>query len=434
MSDRVLQPLSRSFSAEFAPTGSKSHTNRALVLTAMADGVSELNNCLFADDTLVMIDSLRRLGFVLDVDQASARLSVHGLGGRIPAASADLACGNSGTSIRFLTALCSLGKGDYRLDGVARMRERPIGQLVEMLRNLGVRIGYLSSDGFPPIQVQAHGLPGGIARFANARSSQYLSAVLQVCPLAKHEVKVDLDGEVTSWPYVAMTMQLMDHFGVMAELLRDKATGLPKQIVVPREPYRACRYDVEPDASNASYFLALAALHKGSKITLRGLGKHSLQGDVGFGDVLHRMGAGLVFGRDFITIMGADHLEGIDIDLRDMPDTAQTLAVVALFADGPTTIRGLHTLRVKETDRIAALAAELTKLGADVDVDGDTLSIQPPERFKAASIATYDDHRMAMSFSLAGTKVSGVTIQNAECVNKTYPGYFDDLARLTAVE
>ncbi|MFI5380844.1 MAG: 3-phosphoshikimate 1-carboxyvinyltransferase [Tepidisphaerales bacterium] len=434
MPDRVVQRLTRPFTAEFAPPGSKSLTNRALVLAAMADGISELSNCLFADDTLVMIDSLKRLGFVLDVDQAGRRIAVHGNSGRIPANSAELACGNSGTSIRFLTALCSLGRGRYLLDGVPRMRQRPIGQLVDMLRNLGVRIGYPADDGFPPVEVEADGLPGGITRFANAHSSQFLSAVLQVCPFAKHEVKVDLEGELTSWPYVGMTMQLMDHFGVMAELLRDSQTGRPKQIVVPREPYRAARYHVEPDASNASYFLALAALHKGSKITLNGLGKSSLQGDVGFADVLQRMGAGLVFGRDFITVLGADRLEGIDIDLRDMPDTAQTLAVVALFAGGPTTIRGLHTLRVKETDRIAALAAELAKLGADVDVEDDTLSIQPPEKFKAASIATYDDHRMAMSFALAGTKVSGVTIQNAECVNKTYPGFFDDLARVSAEE
>ena len=187
----------------------------------------------------------------------------------------------------------------------------------------------------------------------------------------------------------------------------------------------------EPDASNASYFLGLAAVHPGAKVTVEGLGKRSLQGDVGFADVLHKMGAGLVFGKDFITIMGAGALEGIDVDLGNMPDTAQTLAVVALFAEGPTTIRGLHTLRVKETDRLAALKNELTKLGADVEIEGnDTLTIHPPEKLNAARIDTYDDHRMAMSFSIAGTKSSAITIRDVECVNKTYPNYFDDLDRV----
>jgi 3-phosphoshikimate 1-carboxyvinyltransferase len=253
-----------------------------------------------------------------------------------------------------------------------------------------------------------------------------------VAPYARHEVRIDLEGPQTSWPYVAMTMQLMDTFGVTAELIRNKRTGLPEHLVVPQGHYHPTAYAIEPDASNASYFLAAAAVHAGAKITIEQLGKRSLQGDVGFADVLHSMGAGLVFGPDFITVTGPEKLEGIDIDLGAMPDTAQTLAVVALFAEGPTTIRGLHTLRVKETDRLAALSAELSKLGAEIEIDGDALTIHPPERgLRPARIDTYDDHRMAMSFAIAATKSAGVIIENPGCVNKTYPEFFDDFRRVT---
>jgi 3-phosphoshikimate 1-carboxyvinyltransferase len=225
-------------------------------------------------------------------------------------------------------------------------------------------------------------------------------------------------------------MRLMDEFGHTPELVRDSLTGNPKQIIIPQGAYRATNYAIEPDASNASYFLAAAAIHPGSKITIAGLGKRSLQGDVGFADVLRRMGADVTVANDSITVAGPERLHGVDVDLSAMPDTAQTLAVVALFADGETVIRGLHTLRVKETDRIAALAAELQKLGAEVRVDGDDLTIDPPKSIRPASIATYDDHRMAMSFALAGTKSPGVVILDPACVNKTYPGYFDDLAKV----
>jgi 3-phosphoshikimate 1-carboxyvinyltransferase len=250
-------------------------------------------------------------------------------------------------------------------------------------------------------------------------------------PYARHEVSVDLVGEQTSWPYVAMTMQLMDRFGHTLELLRDPSTGKPKQIVAPQGKYAATNYVVEPDASNATYFLAAAAIRPGAKVTIEGLGKGSLQGDVGFADVLRKMGADLVFGKDFITVMGTEQLEALDVDLRDMPDTAQTLAVVGLFAQGETTIRGLHTLRVKETDRLAALSNELQKFGAKVQIEGgDTLIIEPPEHLRRADIDTYDDHRMAMSFAVAGTRIEHVTIKDAECVNKTYPEFFSDLEKL----
>jgi len=434
MSDVKLDPVAAPFSATITPPGSKSLTNRALVLAALSDGASDLSNVLFADDTLVMLDCLGKLGFQIDVDRATNAVRVHGRSGAIDRDAADLFCGNSGTTIRFLTALCALGRGRFTLDGIARMRQRPVGELAALVKNLGVRIEYAMQPGFPPVIVDADGLPGGIARFGGSQSSQFLSAVLQVAPYARNEVHIDLDGPQTSWPYVAMTMRLMDEFGVTPELVRDPATGQPRRIIIPNDaPYRATNYAIEPDASNASYFLGLAAIHPGAKVTVEGLGRKSLQGDVGFADVLHRMGADLVFGGDFLTIVGPESLEGIDIDLAGMPDTAQTLAVVALFARGETTIRGLHTLRVKETDRISALAAELTKLGAEVTVEQDDLTVIPPEsgKLRPAAIDTYDDHRMAMSFALAATRSGGVTINNAECVNKTYPQFFDDLRRMT---
>jgi 3-phosphoshikimate 1-carboxyvinyltransferase len=432
MSDLRIEPIPAPFTASVTVPGSKSLTNRALVLAALSEGTCDLSNVLFADDTLVMLENLMKLGFHLVVDHDARTVRVSGRGGRIDKPTAELFCGNSGTTIRFLTALCALGQGTYSLDGIPRMRQRPIGSLVSMLKNLGVRIEHVMEDGFPPVRVHAHGLPGGIVRYGSEVSSQFLTAVLQVAPYARIEVRVNLEGTQTSWPYVAMTMQLMDTFGVTPELVRDPKTAQPKQIIIPQGAYAPTRYAIEPDASNATYVLAAAAISPGSKVTIEGLGKQSLQGDVGFADVLHRMGADLVFGKDFITIKGTETFEGIDVDLSGMPDTAQTLAVASLFASGATTIRGLHTLRVKETDRLAALATELTKLGADASIQGDALTIDPPEegKLKPAAIDTYDDHRMAMSFAVAGTRTAGVTIRDIECVNKTYPQFFQDLEKL----
>jgi 3-phosphoshikimate 1-carboxyvinyltransferase len=295
---------------------------------------------------------------------------------------------------------------------------------------MGVRTRFLEKAGFPPILVHADELPGGLLNVGAAQSSQFLSAILMVSPYARHEVSVDLAERQASWPYVAMTMQMMDEFHVTPELIRDPLTQEPKHIIIPQGQYRGRAYAIEPDASNASYFQAVAAIHPGAKVTIRGLGRHSLQGDAKFAEVLAKMGATAVIESDSITVTGPAALQGIDVDLSMMPDTAQTLAVTALFADGRTTIRGLQSLRVKETDRIAALVNELTKLGADVKVDGDTLMIDAPLKLKPAEIATYDDHRMAMSFSLAATKSSGVVIKDAECVSKTYPNYFADLRKI----
>jgi len=248
MSDVRVEPITRPFRVTLSPPGSKSLTNRALVLAALARGECELSNVLFADDTLVMLECLGRLGFEPEIDRASYRVRVAGRGGALPSSSAELFCGNSGTTIRFLTALCALGRGGFNLDGIPRMRQRPIRELVDLLRNLGARIWYAQNEGFPPVILEADGLAGGFIRFGSAQSSQFLSAVLQVAPYARHEVRVDLNGPQTSWPYVAMTMRLMDEFGVTPELIRDPETGDPRQIIIPREHYRPTAYAIEPDA------------------------------------------------------------------------------------------------------------------------------------------------------------------------------------------
>ncbi|HEY2588634.1 MAG TPA: hypothetical protein VGI81_23030, partial [Tepidisphaeraceae bacterium] len=268
MSDLLVEPITRPFNVTLAPPGSKSLTNRALVLAALATGSCALSNVLFADDTLVMLECLGRLGFEVKIDRPTQSVRVTGLSGRIPSAWADLFCGNSGTTIRFLTAMCAVGRGRFNLDGIPRMRERPIRQLVDPLRNLGGRFEYILEEGFPPVNVLADGLAGGLIRFGSAQSSQYLSAVLQVAPYARHEVRVDLDGPQTSWPYVAMTMRLMDEFGVTPELIRDPKTGDPQQIIIPQDRYRPTNYAIEPDASNAAYFLAAAAIHPESSVTI----------------------------------------------------------------------------------------------------------------------------------------------------------------------
>jgi 3-phosphoshikimate 1-carboxyvinyltransferase len=431
MSDEVIQPVEKAFSSSITPPPSKSLSNRALVLAALSSGQSMVRNLLLADDTRVMIDGLRKLGFEISLhEEGSPVATINGLGGKIPASSAELFCGNSGTTIRFLAAVCALGHGNFILDGVERMRQRPIGEQMQMLRDLGVHSKFLQRAGFPPVQVEADGLPGGLIQFGAAQSSQFLSAVLMIAPCARHELKVDLIGRQTSWPYVAMTMQLMDEFGLTPELLRDPSTGMPRQIVVPQGGYAATEYRVEPDASNAAYFMAAAAMHEGSQVVIRGLGRGSLQGDVGFAEVLKRMGATVHMQKDCVTVAGSGMLRGIEVDLSPMPDTAQTLAVAALRAEGRTIIRGLHTLRVKETDRLAATATELKRLGANVEIEGDSLHIDPPEQIAPAEVRTYDDHRMAMSFALAATAAPGIVIKDAQCVQKTYPNYFHDLRQV----
>jgi 3-phosphoshikimate 1-carboxyvinyltransferase len=426
----TLTPFERPFRATVTPPGSKSLTNRALIIAALANGRSEIANVLLADDTRVMIDGLGELGFRLELDEKKARVRVHGQSGDIPASNSDIFCANSGTTIRFLTALTTLGHGAYRLDGNERMRERPIGELRDLLATLGADVRYEKRGGYPPVAVTADGLPGGIARFPAAHSSQYLSAALMVAPYAQIEPVVNLDPGQTSWPYVEMTIALMHRFGCRTAVALDPATREPTGLRVISGVYQAGKYDVEPDASSATYFLAAAAIRPGARVTILGLGRRSLQGDVGFAGILEGMGAAVTMDDDEMTFDGPAKLRGVDADMSGMPDAAMTLAATAVFAEGPTTIRGLHTLRVKETDRLAALQAELEKLGATVDIEDTTLRIQPPADLQPAEIETYDDHRMAMSFAVIGTRAPGITIRDPNCVSKTYPAFWQDLERL----
>ena len=430
MTDITLTPFERPFDATIAPPGSKSLTNRALVIAALADGDSALSNVLIADDTEVMIEGLKALGYKLHVDRKKMRVRVVGKAGTVPATRADIDCSNSGTTIRFLAALCALGNGMYRLSGNARMRERPIGELAELLEALGGKLIYDGAKGYPPVAIKGSGLAGGRATFPAAHSSQYLSAVLMAAPYAATDVIIDLEPDQTSWPYVEMTARLMLNFGVQAIVSLDPSDGRPKELRVFHGVYASRDYAVEPDASNATYFMAAAAIRSGARVTIPGLGRTSLQGDVGFGEVLEKMGAMMRLDEESVTVEGADKLHGIDVDMSGMPDAAMTLAAISVFAHGRTTIRGLHTFRVKETDRLAAIETELRKLGATVAIEDDTLHVDPPRVISPAAIDTYDDHRMAMAFAAVGTRAEGITIRGAECVSKTYPTFFEDLETL----
>jgi 3-phosphoshikimate 1-carboxyvinyltransferase len=421
-----IQPISRPIHARVRPPGSKSITNRALVCAALADGVSTLTGALDSEDTRVMIDGLGQLGFAIESRDAGRTLVVEGAAGQIPALEAELFCANSGTTLRFLSAMVTLGHGAYRLDGVVRMRERPIAGLLDALNQLGSHVVSENGDGCPPVGVHANGLSGGTATVRGDISSQFLSGLLMAAPAAKTPVELEIDGPLVSQPYVRMTLAVMRDFGVEVE------TGdLLNRFHVPApQCYRAREYAIEPDASAASYFWAAAAV-TGGEVTVEGLSAGSLQGDVAFVDCLERMGCQVRREADAITVLGGS-LHGIDVGMNAISDTVQTLAVVALFAEGDTTIRHVGHIRHKETDRIAALATELRKLGAEVTEREDGLVIRPAT-LRPATIDTYDDHRMAMSFAIAGLCIPGVRINNPGCTVKTYPAYFDDLKAATSV-
>jgi 3-phosphoshikimate 1-carboxyvinyltransferase len=418
-----ITPVVRPVRGWIRPPGSKSLTNRALIVAALAEGTSHLTGVLDSQDTRVMVESLRRLGLSLEQDVDARTLTITGCGGRPAVSGAELFLENSGTSIRFLTALCALGRGRFRLDGNARMRERPIQDLVVGLRGLGVDIRCESDSGCPPVIVEATGLQGGETTVAGNVSSQFLSGLLMATPGAERATTVRVTGSLVSEPYVDMTLAVMRSFGVSAKRHSEGGT----RFVVPTGRYRATDYDIEPDASAASYFFALAAVTQG-EITVEGLTRDALQGDVKFVEALERMGCLARYGEKSITVIGRP-LRGIEIDMHHISDTAQTLACVAPFAEGPTRIVNVANMRVKETDRIAAVTAELRKAGQRVDEFADGFEIHPAP-VRPALIETYDDHRMAMSFSVLGLRAEGIRIANPECTVKTYPGYFDDINAL----
>jgi len=389
----------------------------------LAEGQTEIQNLLDSDDIRRMVEALEKLGIKFEENRAENRISVSGTAGLIPVSEATLMLGNAGTAIRPLTAAMTLGHGRFVLDGVARMRERPIIDLVDGLSQLGANLRCLNGTDCPPVEVIADGLPGGKTRLSGAISSQYLTSILLVAPYAKSEVEIEITDKLVSVPYVEMTLRLMQRFGV--EVNQKNA-----QIFrIPRQQYQSPgRIFVEGDASSASYFLAGAAITKGT-VTVKGCGTESIQGDARFAEVLEKMGAKVEWSPQQVKLTGAS-LNGIDVDMNQMPDAAMTLAVAALFASGPTAIRNIYNWRVKETERLQAVSTELRKLGAVVEEGYDYLVIQPPEQIQTASIETYDDHRMAMAFSLAACGNSPVTINNPDCVSKTFPDYFEVLSGL----
>jgi 3-phosphoshikimate 1-carboxyvinyltransferase len=417
-----LPPLRRAAGTVALP-GSKSISNRVLLLAALAHGDTTVSGLLDADDTQVMRAALQRLG----VGFASA--TIKGAGGGFPVKQADLFLGNAGTALRPLAAALAFSGGEYLLSGVPRMHQRPLADLVDALRAMGARIEYVGKDGFPPLRI----LPSAITPHAPVRvrgdvSSQFLSALLMALPLSGRDSRIEVQGELISKPYVEITLNVMRRFGVAVA-----RTGW-RYFDVPGRSYASPgTVLVEGDASSASYFMAAGALG-GGPVRVEGVGRDSIQGDVRFTEVLERMGAEVSLQADAIVVAGpGGRLKPVDMDLNHIPDAAMTAAVLALFAAGPSTLRNIASWRVKETDRLAAMATELRKLGASVQEGSDFLKIFPPAALKAGvAIDTYDDHRMAMSFSLAALGGVSVTIRDPACVAKTFPEYFDVFRSITA--
>ncbi len=421
--DQVEIPISGPVRACIRPPSSKSITNRALICAALAEGTSVLSRPLDSDDTRVMIECLRRLGIYITQDVDLDRIQIEGCGGDIPNAKAELFIGNSGTSVRFLTCLVATGQGEYVLDGQARMRQRPIQDLIDALNALGTNITSRRGSGCPPVLVRANRLRGGEVSIRGDVSSQFLSGLLMAAPYATSDTWIAVDGQLVSRPYVDMTIAVMRTFGGQVSE-HEQTFHVPAGV-----PYIGREHEIEPDASAASYFWGAAAITGGQSKVL-GLGRNSLQGDVRFCDLLVQMGCHLVEGEHCLTIQGADRLQGIDCNMNDISDTVQTLCAVALFANGPTTIRGVAHNRHKETDRIGNLAIELRKFGAEVEEREDGLRVHPPVAPRSAIINTYDDHRMAMSLALPGLRIPGVVIRDPGCTAKTYPDFFADLAKI----
>jgi 3-phosphoshikimate 1-carboxyvinyltransferase len=418
-----IKPLTERLDAIVRVPGSKSITNRALVIAALAGGLSRLRGALFSDDTRYMLEALQTLGFTASADEASTSIGVDGMGGRIPAREAELFVGNSGTTIRFLTALVALGRGSFRLDGIPRMRERPIEPLLDGLRQLGTSAYSEAGNGCPPVRIQAAGLRGGTARLRGDLSSQYFSALLLSAPLTDDGVTILVDGDLVSQPYVDLTMKVMGDFGVTSSHQEYRRLLVPG-----RQHYHAHAYEIEPDASSASYFFAVAAL-TGGHVRVEGLGRDSAQGDYRFLEILEQMGCRVQRGASATDVWGPPRLLGVEADMCHISDVAQTLAAIAPFADGPTTIRGIAHIRGKETERIAAMVTELRRLGQQVDEFPDGLRVTPAP-IRPAELVTYDDHRMAMALALVGLRAPGIRILDPQCVAKTFPDYFDRLAQL----
>ncbi|EOC8305578.1 3-phosphoshikimate 1-carboxyvinyltransferase [Salmonella enterica subsp. enterica serovar Derby] len=424
MESLTLQPIARVDGAINLP-GSKSVSNRALLLAALACGKTVLTNLLDSDDVRHMLNALSALGINYTLSADRTRCDITGNGGALRAPGAlELFLGNAGTAMRPLAAALCLGQNEIVLTGEPRMKERPIGHLVDSLRQGGANIDYLEQENYPPLRLRG-GFTGGEIEVDGSVSSQFLTALLMTAPLAPEDTTIRVKGELVSKPYIDITLNLMKTFGV------EIANHQYQQFVVKggQKYHSPGRYLVEGDASSASYFLAAGAI-KGGTVKVTGIGRKSMQGDIRFADVLEKMGATITWGDDFIACTRGE-LHAIDMDMNHIPDAAMTIATTALFAKGTTTLRNIYNWRVKETDRLFAMATELRKVGAEVEEGHDYIRITPPAKLQHADIGTYNDHRMAMCFSLVALSDTPVTILDPKCTAKTFPDYFEQLARMS---
>lgn len=426
MSDDVLSiaPLTRPVDADVQVVGSKSYTNRALIVAALARGPSQLSGALFSDDTRYMAESLRQLGVGVTADEDARTLTVQGIAGKVTADRARCFVGNAGTAARFLPAVMALGSGVYEIDGIARMRERPIAPLVDALTRLGVRIEALGQPGCFPLRIHGGALRGGRVSISGNVSSQYVSGLMLAAPAMADGLTIDIEGELVSRPYLEMTAQLMRDFGASV------AQPTARSFAIATGGYDGRAYGIEPDASAASYFFGAAAI-TGGRVRVSGLGTRSLQGDRGLVHILAEMGCTVREGDDFTELTGPapGTLRGVEVDMADLSDVAQTLAVVAPFATSPTRVTGIGFIRRKETDRIGAVVRELTRLGVRAVEEEDGFVVHPGAP-TPGDVDTYDDHRMAMSFALIGLVRPGIRIRDPRCVSKTFPTYFTVLETL----
>jgi 3-phosphoshikimate 1-carboxyvinyltransferase len=418
-----IVPITGPLDARVSIPGSKSITNRAMILAAMAQGRSVLDSVLLSDDTRYMTDALRVMGFIVEVDDDAHRITVGGRGGVIPAHGGEIFVGGAGTVMRFIVAMVTLGEGRFRIDGNQRMRQRPIGPQLDAMQRLGASVYSERNNNCPPVIVDASRarFEGGETSIDARVSSQFVSAMLMPAPIWKAGLKLRVIGDAAR-PFIDMTIRLMEAWGTHNSVETD-------QIVVPGgQWYRAQRFVVEPDASSASYFAAAAALIGGA-VKIEGITSNSVQGDLGFLGVLQRMGARVTWHPDYVEIVGTGQIAGVDVAMNAMPDMVPTLAAIAPFASSPTKIRNVAFIRHHESDRIRVLATELRRIGADVSETEDGLEIRP-STMRPAPIETYDDHRIAMSFAVTGLKLPGTKIKNPGCVAKTFPDFFTRLSAL----
>ena len=425
MNTLTLEPIARVEGTVNLP-GSKSVSNRALLLAALARGTTRLTNLLDSDDIRHMLNALKTLGVSYELSADKTECTVHGLGRAFSSSEpVNLFLGNAGTAMRPLCAALCLSNGEFTLTGEPRMEERPIAHLVDALRQAGAHVHYLKKDGYPPLTIEGKGLWGGEVVIDGSVSSQFLTAFLMAAPLASGDVRIRIRGELVSKPYIDITLHIMKQFGVTVEhdnyqvfYVRGNQTYVSPG-----------KFLVEGDASSASYFLAAGAI-KG-KVRVTGIGKDSIQGDIRFADVLEKMGAKITWGDDFIEAENVGELQAVDLDLNQIPDAAMTIATAALFAKGKTAIRNIYNWRVKETDRLSAMTTELRKVGAEVVEGHDFIEITPTVELKHAAIDTYNDHRIAMCFSLVALSDTPVTINDPGCTSKTFPDYFTKFASVS---